>query len=188
MSWRGVVILVLLAGAALSGWSLWSKRTATPELEAATDGRPDYVLNDFELVALDARGKESFTLKAPHLARDPGTREMQIGTPLFLIPPRGDVASNDAWNVRSDTGWISAEGDELRLRGAVKAASEGRVDAPITITTEQLNVFPETDLVTSDVAVAINQPGSILRGIGLEVDLASKQYTLQSQVSSRYER
>lgn len=186
MNWRVLVSLGLLAIAAISGWSLWSKRNAPNDTVAAADGRPDYVLHDFTLVALDAQGRETFTLRAPKLARDPGTETMEIVTPLFLIPPREGSSNGDAWQVRADTGWVSAEGDELRLRGAVKAESDGSTDMPVTITTEQLSVFPEADRVTSPVAVTINRPGSILRGNGLEVNLARKQYTLQSEVRSRY--
>ena len=186
LNWRVLVSLALLAIAAISGWSLWSKRSSPNEDVLAAGGRPDYVLHDFELVALDDQGRESFTLRAPQLVRDPGTRAMEIATPLFLVPPRSGSSSSDAWTVRSATGWVSAEGDELRLRGAVQAKSDGRSAPPVTITTDQLNVFPEKDLVTSPVAVAVNRPGSILRGIGLDVNLASKQYTLRSEVRSRY--
>ena len=186
MSWRGVVSLVLLVIAAISGWSLWTKRIAPTDAAVADGGRPDYVLHDFELVALDAQGRETFTLRAPKLARDPGTKTMEIATPLFLIPPREGSSNGDAWQVRADTGWVSAEGDELRLRGAVKAESDGSTEVPVTITTEQLSVFPENDRVTSPVEVTINRPGSILRGDGLEVNLASKRYTLKSEVRSRY--
>lgn len=187
MSWRTALALVLLVGAVISGWSLLSRRATVPANEGAIGGRPDYVLNDFELVALDAQGKESFTLRAPRLARDPESETMDIVTPLFLIPPR-QASDSDAWQVRADTGWVSAEGDELRLRGAVEAVSDGRKDAPVTITTEQLNVFPDDDRLDSAVAVTITKPGSILRGTGLDVDLASKQYTFQSEVKSRYAR
>ncbi|KGM51062.1 hypothetical protein N792_13435 [Lysobacter concretionis Ko07 = DSM 16239] len=185
MSWRTALTLVLLVGAVFSAWSLLSNRISAPATDGALGGRPDYVLNDFELVALDAQGKESFTLRAPRLTRDPDAETMDIAEPLFLIPPP-DAGTGDAWQVRADTGWVSARGDELRLRGAVKAVSDGRNEAPVTITTEQLNVFPDADRVDSAVAVTINRPGSILRGNGLEVNLANKQYTLQSEVRSRY--
>jgi lipopolysaccharide export system protein LptC len=184
VSWRGIVTVLLLIGAAISGWALWTERSQESP-QGPASGRPDYVLNDFELVVLDAQGDESFTLRAPKLARDPSTKAMDIATPLFLIPPR-EGSSGDAWQVRSQTGWVSAEGDELRLRGKVRATSDGAADPPVTIATEQLNVFPENKRVTSAVAVSINRPGSILRGHGLEVDLATKLYTLQSEVRSHY--
>ena len=184
MNWRTLVSVVLLVVAVVSGWALWSDRDEAVERVAAPGGRPDYVLHDFELVALDEQGRESFTLRAPRLARDPGDKTMEIVTPLFLIPPKD--GAGDAWQVTAEHGWVSAEGDELRLRDTVKAESDGSTGAPVVMTTEQLNVFPEADRLASPAAVAINRPGSILRGVGLEVDLASKQYTLQSEVTSRY--
>ena len=64
MSWRGILMLVLLAGAVFSGWSVWThhqSRTAA----ALVSGRSDYVLRNFELISLDKTGKESFTVRAP---------------------------------------------------------------------------------------------------------------------------
>lgn len=183
MSWRGIITLVLLIGAVVSGWALWGERTQ--ETAQVPGGeRPDYVLNDFELIVLDAQGTESFTLRAPKLARDPASETLDVSLPLFLIPSAD--ASSDAWEVRAQRGWISAEGDELRLRGEVRAVSDGATGAPVTIGTEQLNVYPEANRLDSAVEVNINRPGSILRGRGLEVDLDTKLYTLKSEVRSHY--
>lgn len=180
MSWRGIVTALLLVGAAISGWSLWNQRSEEPAL-GPSSGRPDYVLNQFELVVLDEQGEETFTLRAPMLARDPTSQTMEVATPLFLIPPSAG-SSGDAWQVRSRTGWVSAEGNELRLIGEVTAISDGSTGPPVAIATEQLNVFPETKRISSAVAVSVNQPGSILRAHGLEADLDTKLYTLQSRV------
>ena len=86
MNWRVVLTLVLLAGAILSGWSVW-RQNADHATTATAGGRSDYVLHDFELVALDGTtGKEAFTLRAPTLQRNPGDRTMSLTTPLFLVP------------------------------------------------------------------------------------------------------
>ncbi len=184
MNWRTALAGLLLMGAVASGWALLSRMTTGPESQVNIGGRPDYLLNDFELVVLDATGKESFTLRAPRLARDPVLETMDVTTPLFMIPPSQD--NGDGWQVRSKTGWVSANGDELRLRGDVNAISDGRQSPKVTIDTQELNVYPDADRLDSAVQVTINRPGSILRGNGLEVNLASKQYTLQSEVTSRY--
>lgn len=187
MNWRLPATLVLLAAAAASGWMLLSGKGAPPpEPGTAKGDRPDYVLEDFELVALDDAGRESFTLRAPTLARDPGTREMTIATPLFLIPPRD--GEGDAWQVRARTGWISADGDQVRLRGDVQAQSDGTVRASSTLSTEALDVFPEADRIASTEPVVLVQPGSTVRGVGLEGNLATARYTLQSEVQIRYVR
>lgn len=180
MSWRTTITLVLLIGAAISGWSLWSQRQQQAP-EGPASGRPDYVLHDFQLVALDEQGHESFTLRAPILQRDPADESIEIDTPLFLIPPR--PGSNDVtWQVRSATAWISPGGDELRLRGTVRATNPDDVE----IVTDHLNIFPEAKRATTDALVTITRPGSILRGRGLEVGFDTKRYTLRSEVRSRY--
>ena len=56
----------------------------------------------------------------------------------------------------------------------------------VALNTEQLNVFPERDLATSPAQVTITQPGSILRGVGLETNLATRHYELNSQVHTRH--
>jgi len=183
MSWRGIAMPTLLVAAAVSGWALWRQRHQDPAQSVAA-GRADYVLNDFELVALDEQGQESFTLRAPRLARDPNAKTLDITTPVFLIPARAG-SQGEPWEVRSQTGWVSAKGEELRLRGDVKAVSVGAA-SPTTLASDEMNVFPKTRRASSAAQVTITRPGSILRGRGLEASLASRQYTLKSEVNSRY--
>lgn len=181
MSWRATLTLLLLAGAVLSGWSVWNHRNST-QSKALGAARSDYVLHDFELIALDDTGKESFTLRAPRLAREPGKQSMSLETPLFLLPDE----ERHYWEVRSQTGWISADGKQLKLRGKVVTTSPPEAEQPVTMNTEQLNIYPQKDLAVSPVLVTITQPGSILRGRGLETNLANKHYELKSQVRTRY--
>lgn len=184
MNWRAMTTLLLLLGAIVSGWSVWNQRNrdAAPTAEGL---RPDYVLIDFELTSLNPQGRESFTLRAPRLARDPQQRTMEVATPLFLIPP-GERTGNDAWEVRSKDAWVSAEGDELRLRGDVKGVSSGMTGPAMTMSTNQLNIFPDARRAQAQGKVVITRPGSILSGRGLQLDLASKQYSFKSEVHHRY--
>lgn len=183
MNVRLVLGVLLFVAAALSGWSLWKNRVQPEEARAAS-GRSEYVLNNFELTALDKDGKESFTLRAPKLQETPGARTMDLTSPLFLLPD----AQGRHWEIRSNTGWVSEDRDEIRLRGAVDATSPQGDARNVNMKTEQLNVFPETNRATSEAVVTITQPGSILRGRGLEADLADKRYKLLSQVRTRYVR
>lgn len=183
MSWRGLLTLILLAAAALSGWALWSQRDKP--VSAQGSARPDYVLKDFEVVVLDQLGKESFTLRAPTLTRDPNVKTMDITTPLFLIPAKPGT-SGGPWQVKSQRGWVSAEADEVRLRGQVHADSTNADGKPINITTEELNVFPDANKATSTVPVRMLQPGLIMNGSGLQADLETKNVIIPN-VKVRYE-
>ncbi len=186
MSWRGIVTVLLLLGAVISGWALWSQRDRGHG-EVRPAKRPDYVLHDFQVVVLDKQGQESFTVRAPRLARDPDVKTTDIVTPEFQIPPKPGSTSTP-WVVRSQTGWISAEGKELRLRGQVQADSTNPKGKPVQVRTEELNVFPDDNRATSAALVTVTEPGFILNGRGLEADLDAKRIILNSDVKARYER
>ena len=182
-NWRVLLTIALLLGALVSGWSVWHNRTA---LLAPVDnrGQSDYVLHDYEIIALDKDGKEAFTLLGPLLRETPGKKTMEMEAPLFLIPdPQGQH-----WTVQSKKGWVSEDREHIRLTGNVRAIGPRNQPHPANIATQQLNVYPKTKLADSPVAVTITQPGSILRGHGLSVNLANKQYELESQVRARYDR
>lgn len=184
MNWRLWLTLALAVIAGFIGWSLWWK--AGPQAGPVAGGRADYVLRDFELVSLDSAGREAFTLRAPSLQRDPAVRTLDIATPLFLIPPReGDRGS--PWEIRSKTAWVSADGDEIRLRGDVEATSTDAQGRPLRMDTQRLNVYPDAKRATSDVQVSLKQPGFILNGHSLEAKLDTKHVFLKD-IKARYER
>ncbi len=172
MSWRGALTLVLLVAALATGWAVWRQRAPEPVASVA-DARPDYVLHDFELVALDKQGKEAFVLRAPELSRDPDDRTLAIATPLFLIPD----GEGQRWEVRSKTGWVAADNSEIRLRGDVEATSPPG-GTPAAMKTAQLNVFPDTNKAVSPVPVVVTTPGSTMNGDTMHADLASKRIQL----------
>jgi len=107
---------------------------------------------------------------------------MSLDTPLFLLPDK----QGNHWQVRSKTGWVSADNEEVRLRGDVVATSPKEDAREMWMNTEQLNVFPDTNRATSPGLVTITQPGSTMSGRGMQVDLASKRYQFKSQVKHRY--
>ncbi|MBB3921748.1 lipopolysaccharide export system protein LptC [Xanthomonas arboricola] len=176
--------MALFAAAVISGWSAWQQR-ARPVAAATDDARADYVLRDFELIALDKEtGKESMTLRAPEMHRNRADRTSEVTTPVFLLPDN----TNQPWTLRSKIGWISPTGDELRLRGDVEGDSPtGGATPPTTFRTQSLDVFPKQNLAKTAAPVSMSRPGIMQSGVGFEADLKSRQYKLLSQVKTRYE-
>jgi len=182
VSWRGGLIIVLLLAAIASGWSAWRQRADVPAATAISD-RSDYVLEDFELVSLDRDGREAFTLRAPHLHRDPVDETMSLREPVFLLP------ENDGelyWDLRAATGWISADSEQMRLEGDVVAISDPEGSRAMRLETESLEVLPRERRARSDVAVTVTEPGTTMRGTGMQVDLADKRFQLHSKVHTTY--
>lgn len=182
MNWRTVIGGVLLVVAVLSGWSLLRNRDKGPQV-TVDDGTVDYVLHDFQIVVLDDEGKESTTLRAPRLERLRADQTMTIATPVFEMP----ASDGNHWTLRSQTGWVSAKGEEVRLRGDVSgdSPSEGATP-PTTFRTTHLNVFPKDNRAATDALVTMTRPGMEQSGVGFELDSKNNTYHFLSQSKGRY--
>lgn len=181
--WRSILTIGLLLGALVSGWAVWRSHSTLVDT-AGPSGKSDYVLHDYQIIALDKDGKEAFTVLGPMLRETPGKKTMQLQAPLFLLPdPKGLH-----WTLQSKQGWVSADRQHIRLTGDVRAIGPRNQPQPPKITTSQLNVYPKTKVASTPATVTITQPGSILRGHGMVANLATKQYELKSQVHARYVR
>jgi lipopolysaccharide export system protein LptC len=183
IGWRGILSLVLFAAVLVSGWAVWTQRAPEPPSGPAS-ARSDYQLYDFDLIVLEKDGSEAFTLRAPHMARQPGDQSMSLETPLFLFPAGDDA--QDRWEVRALEGWVSPDGDRITLTREVRAQGPGSGGNRARLETESLDVFPRTDEASTDQRVTIVDGRSTIRGLGLRVNLATKRYVLLSEVESRY--
>lgn len=188
--WRGLLTLLLLAAAVVSGWSVWNHRAPEP-VRGPASGRSDYQLYDFNLVVLDAQGMEAFTLEGPLLSRRPGDESLDLATPVFRFPV-GDAPAGDAeperWTMRSEKAWVSPEGDEVRLEGDVQGDGPGTDGMAASLRTERLSVFPREERAASDDRVTLRNGGSIIHsGRGLRMDLANRHYQFLSDVEFRYD-
>ncbi len=182
LNWRTVLGISLLLDALLSSWAALRNRDKGP----ATGGQEigvDYILHDFQIVALDEHGKESTTLRAPRLERQRGDQTINIATPLFEMPDK----DGQHWTLRAQTGWLSAKGDEMKLRGKVAGDSPaGPGVVPTTFRTDHLDVFPKENRARTDALVTMTRPGMEQSGVGFEVDSKNNTYHFLSQSKGRY--
>lgn len=76
----------------------------------------------------------------------------------------------------------------MRLRGNVAGDSprDGKTP-PTTFRTSRLDVFPERDLARTSARVTMTRPGLQQTGTGFRANLKTRQYSLLSQVKTRYE-
>jgi len=175
MGWRSLLTLGLGLIALITTWSAWQRREPKPLTEFLAQ-RSDYVLYDFDLVSLNADGEEAFTLSAPELHQTPGARTLELTTPTFFIPQH----NNRRWQVNADTGWVSANSEEVRLRGDVIAAPMGET-GQTRIETEALDLFPQQQLATSQALVTLTRPGATMRGTGMRAHLDQNRVELLSK-------
>src|SRR5690606_25305736 len=188
----GLCAIVLVS---LVAWRLALRSERPP----APSDRSEYVLRDYELLALDEEGSESFTVTGPHLFREPGARSLLLEQPVFSFPGgegRWTARSVTAWvrpggegrwTARSVTAWVSPGGEELQLRQDVDMIGPpGATGLRTRFRTDFLSVFPERDEAGTTDRVTVTHGESILRGTGLKVDMQAKRFQLLNDVEGRY--
>jgi lipopolysaccharide export system protein LptC len=178
--WLPAALLFLVAAA--TGWLVWQLQRGEEPAPLLGPPRSDYMLIDFEMVALDEKGGESFRVNGPMLARHPHLGTLDVKEPRFRFPD----SKGGLWDASAGRAWVSQKGDELRLTQAVQF--DGPPDADggrIALRTPELTVLPKTNEVRNESAVTVTGAGSILRGRGLRADLDARRFRL-SQAKGNY--
>ena len=179
---RGVLILVLLALAVASTVLVW-RLQPPPRKVPPQEARSDYTLENFELVTLGEDGKESFSVRAPRLERDPEGKSITITQPKFSFPGK----QGGRWNATSEIAWVGPKGELVRLDRAVSLVGPPGADGErMLLQTARLEILPKQDKARSPSLVTVTRGDSILRGKGLRADLNTHRVELLADVQARY--
>lgn len=177
-----VLSAVLLGAAAFAALTVWQLRPAAKQPPPGPT-RSDYVLHEFELTSLDSEGRESFSVAAPYLERDPGGRSLTMRLPRFSFPDR----EQGRWQASSNSAWVAEKGVEVRLLEKVEMVGPPSPRGERTrFSTRRLQIFPKQDLALSEDPVTVARADSILQGTGLRADMKSKKISLLANVKGRY--
>lgn len=177
--------IALAVIAALTGWLAWLQNRGDETDPFSGPPRSDYQLTDFSLRAMGDDGLLAFTVDAPRLSRHPYLGTFDIDQPRFVILD----GSGATWDASARRAWVRADGKELRLAEAVTADRRGEADRPpVSLRTERLIARLDERKMSSDAPVTLTQPGLILRGVGLDADLAQNRFSLLAEVRARYEK
>ncbi len=178
------VAFVLLVFAGLTQWILWLNREDYEGDHYVGPPRSDYTAERFTLTSFDERGAFAFEVESPRIARHGHLGSFEVDTPSFRIRDKGGAD----WRANARKGNVQSDGKSLALTGEVRL-DRPRTEArrPVSIRSEELTARIDTSLVTSDTAVTIEQPGSILAGTGLSADLQQKRFVLKQRVRARFE-
>ncbi len=180
--WLPAILLALAA--TTSGLLLWHLYQAEEAPPLTGPPRSDYFLKDFELVALDPLGKESFRVTGPLLSRHQTLGTIAIEEPRFHFP----TVEGEPWSARAARGWANSNASEVRLEGEVVFdAPSPDPDQALTFRSENLQVFPHERRASSAAEVEFLSPHSILRGHGLRIDMRGRRFQLLDKVIGHYE-
>jgi lipopolysaccharide export system protein LptC len=175
----------LLCAVAAGSW--WLKQQYAPEQEAKP--RPphtaDYWVSGLTARTMDAAGQPRQILSADTLHHYPDDDSTELLKPrLLVLDPR-----RPPWQVSSQTGWVSPDGEVVLLRGAVHIDREaGENLLPVRIVTRDLRVQPKNEYAETDQAVVAESGPHRVESTGLQAWLrAPVRIKFLADVKGHYE-
>lgn len=173
------LLLILILAVAASQLLLWWFKPAPKPRQSAGPPRSGYTLNNFSLDVLTRRGTIGFHVQAPQLQRRDADESLFIERPRFRIPG----SDNSQWRGQAEHGWVSGNGELLKLSGKVlmqrpATATLGKA----RIETADLTVWPAEKRLATAAQAEISDPGRILTGTGLKANLATHTMELLANV------
>ncbi len=172
-------LAVLAVAAALTQLLVWWFKPPPKPVAMVGPPRSGYELHDFTLRAFGQDGKLAFTMSAPHLARREGNDSLYVNAPKYTF-----VASDGSnWNGSSQYAWVSADNDLVKLIGKVNLHRPPSANvSEAEIHTADATVWTRDKRLATAAPSVIQEPGSILRGVGMKADFNTRSLELLSDV------
>ena len=172
---RVPLALVLLVLAVIaSQFLLWWLQPEAKPRQGAGPPRSAYTLENFSLDVLTTTGKLGVRVQAPHLQRRDGDGSLYIDAPHFILPG----SSDSQWLGQSEFGWVSGDGAMLKLQGNVHMQRPATATlGAASIVTADISAWPGEHRLETAAKAKISEPGRILAGTGMKVDMT--QHTME---------
>lgn len=179
-------MLPLLIALILALLTLWLRQAAeyVPENgRSVGDNEPEAIVQNLSIVRLDSRGLAQYSMSASRMLHFPRDNAMALEKPRFEKNDKDGIKTT----ITANRGRITKDGEEAFFYGEVLLNRSATPRQPaLQAKTEFLHIIPNKDLVRSDRHVTITSGNSSLSGVGMEIDKAKGQISLQSQVKGSY--
>jgi LPS export ABC transporter protein LptC len=176
---RNTVIMIVLVILAAATWvATWERQEATPPVERVKPTGPlGYYARGARLSGTDEQGRLTYRIFAERLDEVPGEERLQLtGVNVDYQP-----ADETAWSLTAASAKYTWDGSQIDLDGNVEARSKPTAGShPVTITTQQLRLSPDTSSAESDGKVQVHVGDLQLNAVGLRADLKGDTLELES--------
>lgn len=181
-AWLPMLLMMLLA---LGTW--WLVKN-TPTLDAGRQPAapvhvPDYTMRDFSVQRYAAAGAMRVQLDGDVMRHYPDTDTLEIDEVRIRAVGRDGRITR----ARARSATSNGAATEVQLQGGAEVVQEGRGGQPdITMKSEFLHVFVETERVRSHLPVVVTQGATVMHADAFEYDHLSQTLTLKGKVRSTF--
>ena len=154
----------------------------TEETINMSETKSDYYMADFKTRKYNSEGVIEYTIQGDTLAHYPDNDRSEIIAPVIKLN-----RPDSTWDISSSTGRFDTNPDLFTLQGDVVMRTNRTDDDPITITTDQLMIATESNLVSTDASIEIVSKHWAVKATGMTSAIDEGTFTLQSAVTARYD-
>jgi lipopolysaccharide export system protein LptC len=161
----------------------FANRGDQPVESKALRHEPDYFVERFTLVKLNAQGQPAFRMAADLMKHFPDDDTTEFVKPTLVSLDK----SKPVITVVSDTGKSGPQGDITELFGSVVLTrAPNDAGKQLKVYTEYLLIDSNKETGTTDKPTKITQGDSEMTGIGMNFDNLNRLFALHSKVKSTW--
>lgn len=180
-----LVSLFLLLALAAGTYYLAEKSSqfANPDARPPLDSEPDSFVDGLGLTKVNVRGEPVFRLTSKHMVHYPVDNRTEYEAP-FLVSLDTDKPK---LTIKARRARANAAGDVTELFGDVELVREaGKDESKVRITTQALTLYSDEEIARTSEPVKIEYASSVLTGVGMEFNHATRQFGLHGDVKGSY--
>lgn len=174
---RLLLIVALLSLIALgSFWMLEViRRNSVTGSSAARNEDPDYFVEKFTYVKMTGNGRPRYHLTGAKLTHLPSDDSYEIEQPVM------DSFNNpdSPISMRAERATANHDGSNIHMISHVQIdRPQTATSDPLHVDTEYLLILPNDDVMQTDKAVGITLGASIMNGVGMTLDNATRKFRI----------
>ncbi len=171
-----VIVIAALA-------SQYSPRPAPrDERPAEAPQGPDYYIENFTAITLDAQGQAQQRLQGTRLEHYSEQGQSTLNAPHLTLYRDGQPD----WLMQAGTGSSESHGEHIYLHQGVQVERATEQQQPLQLTTESLHIEPARLYAETDAPLQISAPNQSLSAVGMQLHGDQQQLTLTSEVEASY--
>lgn len=179
-------LTALLILSLITAASFWFMQKTKPHNKspAPPGHHPDYTMENFTYVTWDTFGKPRNRLSGKYMQHYMDDDTTELEKPIITIMKSGAPP----WKIKSATGWISADGNEVLLQGPAEIWRNKTPKVhPVNVYTQDLRVLLDKNFAETDKHVEIISENNVVTADGMRTYFQGRsEIELLSNVHAHY--
>lgn len=183
---RMMTILVpVIALALASFWMLEvMRRSAEDFVPSPPRTEPDFYVDQFSYVKMSRTGEAQYHISGARLTHNPQDDTYAVQRPVIRILR----SAEEPMVINAQRAWVNSDNSEIHLFDDVHMERPATANRDrLQLRSEHIVALPDEDVMKTDKPVDIKLGKSTLRGTGMFINNATREFRLSSNVHGTYQ-